>query len=126
MTFSLAVKSAFRNYANFHGRARRSEFWYFVLFQLILFAVAVAFEMIHTGLGSVLYSLLVLALLLPNLAIAVRRLHDTGRSGWWILLDFVPAVGPLVLLIWYCGPSTPGPNRFDPDFKGSTVANVTI
>jgi uncharacterized membrane protein YhaH (DUF805 family) len=126
MTFSLAVKTALAKFVTFQGRAGRPEFWYFVLSQVILFAFAYAFELVHTGLGSILWSLCAIVLFLPNLAITIRRLHDVGRTGWWVLRGLVPIVGPLVLLFWYCSGGTHGPNRFGPDPNGPLVANVTI
>ena len=102
---------AFRNYVNFNGRATRTQFWMFVLFNFIanVILMAVGFVLPFLAfLGSV-YSL---AVLLPGWAIGARRLHDTGRSGWWQLIALVPLVGWIVLLILFVLPST-GPNRFD-------------
>jgi len=126
MTFALAVSTALRKYVTFQGRARRAELWYFALFQLILFAIALIFEFIHTGLGQTLYTLLAIALFLPNIAVGIRRLHDIDRSGWWILIDFVPLAGPIILLVWYCTAGTPGPNQFGPDPKATEVGQAVI
>jgi len=119
MSFTEAIASGIRNYLNFSARASRSEFWFWALFAFILAIIAgiIDFEWFgdeDSGLAPV-SSLLSLALLLPNLAISVRRLHDGDRSGWWILLFFIPLIGAIIILIWYCMRGTPGPNRFGPD-----------
>lgn len=92
---------AFKNYAVFKGRARRKEYWMFVLFNLI---VAFVIGLIETliGISSILSTLYSLAVLLPGLSITVRRLHDTGRSGWWILIGLIPIVGSIILLVFMC------------------------
>ncbi len=106
-----AIQSALGNYANFNGRARRSEYWWFFLFVNVLVGVlsvaGVAVSPAISGVGG----LVALALILPALAVTVRRLHDTDRSGWWILLGLVP-FGGLVLLVFFALPGTSGPNRF--------------
>jgi uncharacterized membrane protein YhaH (DUF805 family) len=113
MNFVEAISSGFSNYVKFSGRAFRSEYWYWVLFW---FVGAVVTEIIDSVLGlTLIYPLFSLAILLPSLAVAVRRLHDLDRSGWWILLGFIPIVGFIILIIWYCSRGTPGPNRFGPD-----------
>ena len=84
MGFVPAVSSAFRQYAKFSGRACRSEFWWFSLFETVLIVVA---ALADSALNTPVFTVVVLlALLLPSLAVAVRRLHDTGRSGWWYLI----------------------------------------
>ena len=113
MTFVEAVQSGFANYVNFNGRARRSEFWWWALFQVVaLFVAGFVAGLIHI---SLLSTLAVLALFLPSLAVQARRLHDTGRSGWWVLLALVPVVGIIVLIVWWCMAGTPGVNRFGAD-----------
>lgn len=115
MTFRQAIASGFANYVNFYGRATVPEFWLWVLFAGL---VAVATEIVdaaifipHPGL-SPLNTLCTLVLLPPSLAVMARRLHDVGRSGWWLLL--VPTgVGILVLLYWATLNGTPGANRYD-------------
>jgi len=117
MNFAQAITAGFRNYVNFTRRASRSEFWFWVLFAVL---VSVAATLIDVALFSdseisPLNTLAGLALLLPNLSVSVRRLHDLDRSGWWILLGLIPIVGWIIIIIWNCSKGTPGPNRFGPD-----------
>jgi uncharacterized membrane protein YhaH (DUF805 family) len=112
LDFVEAIRSGFRNYATFSGRAPRSEFWYWTLFAAIATAAANMIDsVLFIGLVSPLVSLL---LLLPGVAVSVRRLHDLDRSGWWLLLTLT-GIGIILLLIWDCMRGTPGPNRFGPD-----------
>ncbi len=114
MTFGNAVRSVFHQYAGFTGRARRSEYWFFVLFTVLVYVAA---SVVDAVLGIPLFTLVVaLGLLVPTLAVSVRRLHDTGRSGWWMLLSLVP-FGGIVLIVFDCLDSEPGPNRFGPSPK---------
>jgi uncharacterized membrane protein YhaH (DUF805 family) len=116
MNFQQAVRSAFANYANFAGRACRSEFWYWQLFLLVGGVVA---ELFDYGTGfriSPFSTLFWLATVIPDIAVYVRRLHDTDRSGWWLLLFFLPLIGAIVLLVWFCTKGTNGYNRFGPDY----------
>ncbi len=106
MTFSESIKTCLLKYATFSGTASRSEFWWFAVFQ---FLVGVATNMIDAAItpgqeSGLFAGIAGLALLLPGLAAAVRRLHDVGRSGWWYLLIFT-GVGVFVLLYWYVQPS---------------------
>jgi uncharacterized membrane protein YhaH (DUF805 family) len=108
MSFADAVRSALSKYVTFSGRARRSEFWWFALFSIIVSIVASVLDRI---MGTAFVSILAgLALLLPSLAVTVRRLHDTGRSGWWILIGIIPLIGAIVLLVFECQDSQPGSN----------------
>ena len=118
MNFPDAIRSALRNYATFAGRARRSEFWFFYLFLLLCQVGASMVDGVADGAGLV-SGLISLALFLPMLAVGVRRLHDTGRSGWWMLVGLVPLIGWIFVLIWYCRQGEAGPNRFGADPKGS-------
>lgn len=111
MSFTTAVSTCFSKYATFSGRARRSEYWWFYLaFMLCILAVLILAQVVGK-MGFVLVLAVDLALLLPALAVAVRRLHDTGRSGWWYLLSLIP-FGGLVLLVFTVQDSQPGPNQF--------------
>jgi uncharacterized membrane protein YhaH (DUF805 family) len=113
MNFSQAVTAGFSNYVNFAGRAIRSEYWYWVLFIILADIVT---GIVDYALGiQVMTGLFGLATFLPSLSIAIRRLHDLDRTGWWVLLGLIPVVGWIILLIWYCSRGTPGTNRFGPD-----------
>ncbi len=117
MGFSEAIQSGFRNYVGFSGRAARSEYWYWVLFAVLVGAVVkiIDFAMgFHAGLG-VFSAIAGLALILPDLAVGVRRLHDRDKSGWFLLLCLIPLIGAIILLVWFCQRGTAGTNRFGPD-----------
>ena len=116
-----------RKYADFNGRARRSEFWLFALFMWVVEFVLVMLNGGMTmnaggtpnfGIGFILLCVFGLAMFIPSLAVAFRRLHDTNRSAWWLLIGLIPFIGALVLLVFYVLDGTPGPNRFGPDPKG--------
>ena len=113
MTFIQAVERVYSHYADFNGRARRSEYWYFILFYYLVTAALSLF--LFTQAGIVLLGLFNLANLVPLLAVCWRRLHDLGRSGVWALLGLIPLVGGVVLLIWLAQPGQPGPNQYGPD-----------
>ena len=114
MSFVEAVRSVLVHYATFSGRARRSEFWWFALFTVGVYFVA---GILDTAIGITFFSVIaLLGLIVPGLAVSVRRLHDTDRSGWWYLISFVP-FGGLVMLVFCCLDSTPGENRFGPSPK---------
>lgn len=115
MSFADAVRSVFSKYATFSGRARRSEFWWFALFSGI---VQTVMSLLDAAIGNRILGLLVaLALLLPSLAVTVRRLHDTGRSGWWIFIALIPLVGVIVLLVFELQDSQPESNAYGPSPK---------
>jgi uncharacterized membrane protein YhaH (DUF805 family) len=121
-----------KQYVDFSGRARRTEYWMFTLFNLII-AVVLGFVDRALGFGSftgsasggvafsaslgLLGGLYSLAVLLPSLAVGVRRLHDTDRSGWWLLIGLIPLIGGIVLLVFFVIEGTRGPNRFGADPK---------
>lgn len=124
MNFMDAVKSVYSNYVGFQGRARRSEYWWWYLFYIIAYIIVVMVDQAVFGEPSILSGLFVLANILPALAVGVRRLHDTGRSGWWLLIALIPLVGVIVLIIFYVQDSQPGVNKYGPNPKG-VVAGVT-
>ncbi len=104
-----------KNYINFEGRADRKEFWMFFLFNFVI-GIVLSFlggmDNILGTLFTIIYVLYYLGILLPMLSIGARRLHDTDRSGWWWLINFLPIIGWIVLLVFWVLPSTPGQNRF--------------
>jgi uncharacterized membrane protein YhaH (DUF805 family) len=117
-----------KKYADFTGRARRKEYWSFFLLCLVGAVVLSLIDGI-LGMGGMiggvygpLTTLFLLALLVPSIAVGVRRLHDTDRSGWWILIAFVPFIGGLVLLVFYVLEGTRGPNQYGPDPKAGEGA----
>ncbi|MDD4871384.1 MAG: DUF805 domain-containing protein [Kiritimatiellae bacterium] len=105
-----------KKYAVFGGRARRTEYWMFVLFNMIIGFVLGFVEGLIGGPG-VIGMIYCLAVLIPGIAVSVRRLHDTNRSGWWLLIALVPLVGVIVLLVFMATDSTPGDNQFGPNPK---------
>lgn len=132
--FGAAIKRFFKKYATFSGRASRGEYWWVVLFQFIISAVLYAFTLpsliaattaasqggTAPQLGAGYYvangllTLWSLATLVPSLAVAWRRLHDTGRSGWYYLLGLIPLVGPIILLVFFASATTPTAERYGP------------
>ncbi|MEV1144744.1 DUF805 domain-containing protein [Micromonospora sp. NPDC049799] len=128
MSFIDAIKSVLTQYVGFKGRARRSEYWWFALFSFLVSLVAgfldgvLGMSLGEGGSLGVLGLIVSLALLLPTLAVAVRRLHDTDKSGWWLLIGLVPLVGGIVLLVFFVKDGTPGTNRFGDDPKAETQA----
>jgi uncharacterized membrane protein YhaH (DUF805 family) len=121
MTFPDAVRRCFVLYATFTGRARRSEFWFFCLFNLLAHGVAGILDAAVFDGWSPLNAVVSLLLVVPHLAVSVRRLHDVGRSGWWVLILFVPLVGIVALLVWYTSRGEDGTNRFGPDPRGGDM-----
>lgn len=111
MNWFLAVV---KKYAEFSGRARRKEYWMYTLIY-ILIAIVLGFLDAMLGGAGILGALLAIALFLPSLAVTVRRLHDTDRSGWWVLIAFVPVVGVIVLLVFMCLAGTSGSNPYGED-----------
>ena len=110
-----------KQYVDFSGRARRKEYWMFVLFNIIFAVVAMTFDNVlgttfelygqSVGYGWI-YLLYCLAIILPGLAVCVRRLHDIGKSGWYYLIAFIPLIGFIVLIIWFCQNSQIGENKW--------------
>ena len=120
---------ALKQYADFHGRARRTEFWMFVLVNVV---ISILLGIVDTAMGTagayaadgmasfspgILGSIYALAVLIPSIAVTVRRLHDTDRSGWWFFIQLIPIVGGIVILVFACLEGTHGPNRFGADPK---------
>lgn len=113
-----------KDFANFSGRSRRKEYWMFVLFNIIFGAAAMALDnllgiVVAMGYGPI-YGLYVLAILVPSIAVAIRRLHDVGKSGWMLLIAFIPLVGAIWLLVLMVMDSQPGENEYGPDPKAET------
>jgi uncharacterized membrane protein YhaH (DUF805 family) len=106
MTFQEAIKMCFQKYADFSGRAKRPEFWWFALFTFLA-------SMILGVVSSMLSGLFSLAVLIPSLAVGARRLHDIGRSGWWQLIWLVPVIGWIIMIYWCVQESNPASNAFD-------------
>ena len=105
-----------KNYVGFQGRARRKEYWMFVLFNIIVSIVlAILQSILHAA--NILTGLYSLAVLLPSLAVGVRRLHDTGRTGWWLLIGLIPLIGSIILLIFMCQDSEVNDNQYGPNPK---------
>lgn len=127
-----------RRYVDFRGRSRRQEYWMFVLFIVIgSLATSALDALLGTGggfahytyggdgmygvgagaRGGILNDIFSLIVLIPSIAVSVRRLHDLDKSGWWILIGLIPLVGWIIAIVWYCADGTRGPNRFGPDPK---------
>lgn len=114
-----------KKYATFNGRARRKEYWFFALFNLIFTLVAAVVDNLlgtvsATGVG-LLGTIYLLGVLIPALAVTVRRLHDTGRSGWWLLIVLVPVIGPIVLLVFMVLDSKPETNEYGANPKAAAA-----
>ena len=109
-----------KKYADFSGRARRTEYWMFFLFNFIIGIVLSVVDYV-LGTAGIVGALFALAILIPSIAVGVRRLHDTDRSGWWMLIAFVPLIGAIVLIVFFVLDSTPGENRFGPNPKSVAV-----
>ena len=128
MTFMQSISTCFSKYVVFSGRARRSEYWWFVLFGLIVSIVATRIDTSLFGSGfafqtdgsvrlrahssGVFGPILSLILFLPSVSVMVRRLHDLDKSGWWWFINFVPLIGWIIFIVWMASEGTQGPNRF--------------
>lgn len=128
MTFMDSISTCFGKYISFSGRAQQSEFWWFVLFIIIASAIVGAFDsmlfetqaMMIGGMEmsynpGLIGSIFSLAIFLPTWAVEVRRLHDIGKSGWWLLLGLIPVIGFIILLVWLIKTGTDGDNEYGPD-----------
>ena len=139
MTFSESIKTCLSKFVTWEGRASRSEYWFFVLFNVVcIIAASVIDNVLGTtfkfmnpvsgmeqslGYGYV-YCLVALALFLPNLAAMVRRLHDTNRSGWWYWIILIPLVGVILFLVWMCSRGTVGNNNYGSDPLGGELGDT--
>ena len=128
MNFQQAIVSNFKRYVDFAGRSARSEYWWWVLLIVLIDVAFSLLEMIVGGPTSSMYGivnaidlLVSLGLFLPGLAVAIRRLHDTNRSGWWSLIALT-GIGAIVLIVWFCMRGTIGENRFGADPLGGEAA----
>jgi uncharacterized membrane protein YhaH (DUF805 family) len=138
MTFSESISTCFKKYVGFEGRASRSEYWWFVLFGALVHILSrtlvssvlnllffVTYDL-YAPVGEILSWIVFLGMVLPGLAVTVRRLHDNDRSGWWILLALIPLIGIIVLVFWYCQRGTAGQNRFGADPLAGDVGGVSL
>jgi uncharacterized membrane protein YhaH (DUF805 family) len=127
MGFGGAIVTGFRKYVDFTGRARRKEYWFWVLFYVLALTALLIIDGIIVGAGghaAVFTMLGSLAFCLPTIAVAVRRLHDTDHSGWMYFIMLVPLVGIIIFIVFMCKRGTAGPNRFGPDPLGLDVAGT--
>lgn len=120
-----------KQYVDFDGRARRKEYWMFVLFNMIIWVIMFALSMITAMSGamaiapvmSILLGLYYLGIILPSIAVTVRRLHDQDKPGSWFFISFIPLIGGIWMLVLMCTEGTAGPNRYGPDPKGQASLN---
>lgn len=115
--FMTSVKTVLSKYADFSGRARRSEYWFFYLAIFLTYLVGFVVMSIVETLGALLLIVLLLGAIFPTLAVGVRRLHDTGKTGWLMLIGLIP-FGGIVLIVLFALDSTPGDNTYGPNPKG--------
>ena len=104
-------------YADFTGRARRAEYWWFVLLNFGVYVGLSILTRVLGSLGFAIYLVYALAVIIPSLAVAVRRLHDTGKSGWFLLIGLIPLIGPIILLVFFFTDSDAGTNQYGPSPK---------
>jgi uncharacterized membrane protein YhaH (DUF805 family) len=125
-------KVVFKNYANFQGRARRSEYWYYALFNVILILPLYVTAMIGlvseitalSIIGGLGYIVILLGTFIPSLAAVVRRLHDVGRSGWYYFIALIPIAGPIILLVWLFTEGNSGANEYGDDPKNPGIPEL--
>lgn len=118
-----AVKACFSKYADFNGRSPRAEYWYFTLFNVAVFILLVVLATVIGKLFMFVYYAYMLAILVPSIAVSIRRMHDIGRSGWWVLISLVPMIGSIWFIVLAALPSQLGPNKFGPNPYGqNTIA----
>jgi uncharacterized membrane protein YhaH (DUF805 family) len=133
MSFGTALRAFWSNYRNFKGRARRSEYWFIQLFLVATNLAAAVIDLalmdgdvdrfIANGGGGIVGLIWILATIVPALAVLIRRLHDTNRSGWWALIGLVPIIGTIAILIFTVTDSTQGENRYGASPKDSTASH---
>lgn len=125
MTFGDAVRTCLAKYVTFSGRAIRPEYWYFVLFSIglsLIVQISSRFvEQISAPVAIGAPIVLSLLLFLPSLAVSIRRLHDIGRSGWWVLIALLPVIGWILLIYWHCKPGVAA-NSYRPVPEGGAAA----
>jgi uncharacterized membrane protein YhaH (DUF805 family) len=110
----------FKKFAQFEGRSRRKEYWSFVLLN---FGVAIAAAVLDLAIGArIVGALVTLAFLIPSISVGMRRLHDTGRSGWWLLIVLVPVIGIIALIVFFAQKGEAGENKYGPDPLIDTAA----
>ncbi len=115
-----------KKYAVFNGRARRKEYWYYYLFYMLIYIVFIIIDVVTgtfsagTGMG-LLSGIYTIAVLIPSIAVGVRRLHDTSRSGWWLLIGLIPIIGAIVLIVFFASDSKPEKNQYGPNPKAATA-----
>ena len=125
MSFTDAIRDGFSKYVTFTGRSSRPAYWWFYLFGVLVLIVALAIDY-ALGTGGIIYALAALAMLLPNLAVLVRRLHDSGHSGWWLLIGLLPLIGAIVLLVFTLqGSDAPNQWGSGPDERAVSAAGLT-
>ena len=107
MTFSKSIETCFFKYANFNGRASRSEFWWFYLFTLICWIIGFV-------INPVIELIMILGLLIPYFAVAARRLHDIGKTGWLQLISLIPIIGTIILIVWCATEGHKKKNKYGP------------
>ena len=113
-----------KKYAVFSGRARRAEYWYFVLFNIIVSIIlSIVSSIIHDKAG-IISTIYMLAVIIPSLAVGARRLHDTGKSGWWQLISLIPIIGGIWLIVLLATNGTPGSNEYGTNPKETTGAVI--
>ena len=130
MNFTAAIRSFWSRFADFKGRSRRSEYWYVQLFLVVTNLAVAGIDLalmdgdvdrfIANGGGGIVGLIWIFATIVPALAVLVRRLHDTGKTGWWALVGFIPLVGSIVLLVFTVTDSSPGENKYGTSPKASS------
>ncbi len=115
-----------KKYATFGGRARRKEYWYFVLFNMLITIILTIIDGVTGSLSAeagigLLSGIYTLAVIIPSIAVGIRRLHDTNRSGWWLLILLIPIIGPIVLIVFLVSDSKPEENKYGPNPKAAAA-----